>query len=97
MLVGGRRCQGRHSLSVLITIVTKSQERLNLHLASLKLISKCSPHSKMMILSGQSCNNVVDGSLEDFSQLSLETAGVWIKLDTDGGVCLCVCLPFRRG
>lgn len=42
----------------------------------------------MMILSGPSCNYVVDGSLEAFSHLSLETAGVWIKSDRDGGVCL---------
>lgn len=88
VLVGGRRCQGQPSLAVLITIATKSQERLNLHLESLKLIFKCSPHSKMMIHSGHSCNNVVDGSLEAFSHLSSETAGVWIKSDTDGGVCL---------
>lgn len=92
VLVGGRRCQGQPSLSVLITIATKSQERPNLQLESLKLIFKCSPHSKMMILSGRSCNNVVDGSLEAFSHLSLKTAGVWIKSDTDGGVCLSACL-----
>lgn len=87
VLVGGRRCQGQPSVNVLITIVTKSQERLNLHLESLKLIFKCSPLCKIMILFGHSCSKVVDGSLEDFSHLSLETAGVWIKSDTDGSVC----------